>query len=400
MNHQLSRIRDLLLEATRLLDEHLASTVSVEFLKENLKDFLCESNGGIWNLRVANGKSSSIKFLLDGRLNTPSSGDRWFLDGRKLTLRWPNDKAPGGFWIDKLTASADGRSFEGTNQNGLPIRLSFRPTRQALSDSGPTDPYEFHELRSLVESKAWPEATFLFQVTDENSESDKQDRAEGIANIVLPPLKGKRFLDFGCGEGHLARFVSDEASVSVGYDIVKSGSLPWESEDERFLLTTDADKVSSMGPYDVILLYDVLDHVSVEMSEVLRSAGGFLSDDGVIIVRCHPWSSRHGGHVYRKINRAFVHLVLTNEEMSSLGAETPDSQRIILPIQVYENAIKASGLSKHKGPDVDMQDVEPFFWNQPLVRSRIFRAFGLQASSDAMPTDQMSICFVDYWLKK
>lgn len=397
MQDELARIRELLSDAIRIIDEQVyASSVKPSDIFEEL----CDPKGGFWSLILANSKLVPIRFFRNGHLNSPSGCELWRLDGRQLTLKWPNDKAPGGFWVDKMTASPDGRFFEGKNQNGMSVKLFFRSSRQVEEESSPIDQMEIDELKSLLDSETWPQATFAFQVTDENSESDKQDRAEGIANVLLPPMKGKRFLDFGCGEGHLVRFVSDETLVSVGYDISAAGDLSWESEGEGFLLTTDLKKVESKGPYDVILLYDVVDHVDGDISSVIKAAGSFLADEGVMILRCHPWSSRHGGHLYRKMNKAFVHLVLTPEEMGLLGLDPPPSQKIIMPLEVYDEAIRSSGLKKQKGPESDVQDVEPFFWTNHLVRTRIFRSFGLNLSSSEMPKSQLSICFVDYWLGK
>ena len=401
MDERLKQIKALLLEATRLIDEQ--NSVSAQITEEDLPDLkslLCDSENIFWALQVDNSKLISVTFFRDGHLNNPRGRDIWSLAGRELTLKWPNINAPGGFWIDKLVASSDGLSFKGTNQRDLPIRLFSRLVRQPVDDSRPVDPTALGDLKSLLNSEDWPRATFSFQVTDENSELDKQDRAEGIANIILPSMKDKKFLDFGCGEGHLVRFVADEASVSVGYDISKPGTLPWESEFEGYLLTADLGKVAAKGPYDIVLLYDVLDHAEGEISEVLKKASEFLAADGLIIVRCHPWASRHGGHTYRSINKAFCHLVLTKNEMEELGESLPHSQRVLFALEAYERAIVAAGLKNHKKPEVDRQEVEPFFRHCQIVRSRLFGAFGMVDLGQDLPEDQMSICFVDYWLKK
>jgi hypothetical protein len=63
-----------------------------------------------------------IRFLPSGKINQPDGGATWSLNGSSLTMRWPGRNAPGGAWIDRCTLSRDGRSYTGTNQNGLPIR--------------------------------------------------------------------------------------------------------------------------------------------------------------------------------------------------------------------------------------------------------------------------------------
>lgn len=257
---------------------------------------------------------------------------------------------------------------------------------------------DFERLRSLLDSDAWPPAVFEEQLVDEGSESDKMDRAEAICDIMLPPLSGVRFLDFGCGEGHVARYASFKAALSVGYD--PAASSHWDQGGDRLVLTSDLEKVASEGPYDIVLVYDVVDHASEEPSEVLRKAGSVLADDGRIHLRCHPWSGRHGGHLYRKLNKAFAHLVFGEEELKGMGMGPTDNRKIHFPLSAYDRAITEAGLEAVSDLEVDRQDVEPFFRSNPLVSSRILASFGLDEWTDDKPGYQMSQCFVDYVLKK
>jgi SAM-dependent methyltransferase len=265
-----------------------------------------------------------------------------------------------------------------------------------------TESEDFKVLKSLLESDQWPEAVFAAQIADDNSESDKAERAEGIADILLPPFSGKKFLDFGCGEGHVAKYVSGEASVSVGYDIARnqSSKLDWENKDGKLLLTTDFEKVVSEGPYDIVMIYDVLDHSSEDPSEVLAKAKSVLAEDGRICLRCHPWTGRHGGHAYRKINKAFVHLAFGEDELKEMGVSLEWNRKILFPIIAYNNAIEEAGLARESEPEIDTQEVESFFEENPLVKSRILAAFGLEGWTAEKPVFQMSQCFLDYVLKK
>lgn len=261
---------------------------------------------------------------------------------------------------------------------------------------------EFDMLKRLLDSDKWPSAVFQSQIADENSETDKRERAEGISDILLPPLQGKKFLDFGCGEGHIAEYNSKIAELSVGYDIKKSTKslFDWEELKEKLLLTTDFAKVQAEGPYDVILIYDVLDHVENEsMEDVLSKAKSVLSPNGNVYLRCHPWSSRHGSHLYRKMNKAFLHLVFNDEELRTLGLEIEPNQKVLYPIRTYFNAIESAGLEKQSEPEIDTQEVESFFSENPLVRSRILKTFNLNQWKDEEPKFQLSQCFLDYILK-
>ncbi len=260
---------------------------------------------------------------------------------------------------------------------------------------------DFDRITELLKSESWPEAVFPAQIADLNSEADKEERAQGISNILLPPLDGKKFLDFGCGEGHLARHASKEASFSVGYDIriPEASPFEWNSARDSTLLTTDFELVKDGGPYDVILLYDVIDHCE-SPSDVLGMAKSVLAPEGRIYMRCHPWCSRHGGHAYRAINKAFVHLVLSEEELKSMGVEVEPTINVVRPLDTYGRIIDRSGLVLDSELELDHQDVESFFSETPLVTKRILKHWGLPAWGDDPPRFQMSMCFLDYVLKK
>lgn len=261
---------------------------------------------------------------------------------------------------------------------------------------------DFLELKKLLESDDWPEAVYPIQIADENSESDKEERAESIAELMLPKLDGVKFLDFGCGEGHVANFVSEFATLSVGYEIKppQKSVFSWEDKKEKMLLTTDFEKVNSEGPYDVILMYDVIDHIREETQvEALARAKRVLAGGGKIYARCHPWSGRHGGHNYRIINKAFVHLVFTEEELAELGSKSEYQHKFVRPLAAYEDMIKSAGLTIESGPEIDRQEVEIFFEQNPIIKNRIIRSMNADSWTKDCPLFQMSQCFVDYVLK-
>ena len=200
------------------------------------------------------------------------------------------------------------------------------------------------------------------------------------------------------------KYVANEAAVSIGYEIERptKSKLEWEDKKENLLLTTCFEKVKSEGPYDIILIYDVLDHAKGEsMSEILDRAKSVLSDDGRIYLRCHPWCGRHGGHVYRKINKAFAHLVLTEDELKEMGVEIEPNQKVLFPLVTYSRVIEEAGLVKIQEHEVESQSVEPFFSENAYIKERILKTFGIKNwGEQGKPAFQMSQCFIDYVLKK
>ena len=172
---------------------------------------------------------------------------------------------------------------------------------------------EAQTLIDFLQSADWPEAAPAFLIC-QNTEEDKTERAEGIINYIAENFTNKKFCDFGCGEGHVAREAGKIAGYSIGYDVVKDGTLPWESTEYDYSLTTDFEKIKQNGPYDIILLYDVLDHVK-SPEDVLKQVASISNANTKIFVRFHPWIGRHGGHLYKDLNKAWAHLVFTEEEL-------------------------------------------------------------------------------------
>lgn len=273
------------------------------------------------------------------------------------------------------------------------------------------DDEEFNKLKNLLETtypdiETWPEAVLPFQVVDQNSETEKMERAEGIIDsIISEEITDKKFLDFGCGEGHMAKYVSSiTKNLCVGYDIKinDKSKFTWEIEENNLLLTTDIKKVMEKKSYDIILIYDVIDHVEQnDPVDILIEAASLLSDGGRIYLRCHPWCGRHGGHLYRKINKAFVHIIFSNEELISLGADPEKEEKIIkviFPMDTYKDYIKKSGL-KIISEHIEFQEVEGFFQKIPILSKRLRQNIKID-NGKTFPKHQLSQCFHDYILTK
>jgi 2-polyprenyl-3-methyl-5-hydroxy-6-metoxy-1,4-benzoquinol methylase len=246
-------------------------------------------------------------------------------------------------------------------------------------------------LIDLLNSEDWPEAAPTFLICEE-TEQDKLERAEGIVDYLNVDLAGKRVLDFGCGEGHVSQVASKTAALSVGYDLNQTGSLPWES-DTGAILTTDFSRVTEQGPYDVVLLYDVLDHCDNPVA-VLEQVASVATLESKIVIRCHSWMSRHGGHLYRQLNKAYIHLVFTPEELKLMGLELPNLQKYYFPINTHQGWFKEAGFEVVSHEPVKTS-VERFFH-----RPKIVKRLPLDQFKGEFPEWQMSQSFNDYVLKK
>jgi SAM-dependent methyltransferase len=268
-------------------------------------------------------------------------------------------------------------------------------TTQSVAPITTTDDLgDFESLKKALLSEKWPYAVNPSLICDTNSDSDKKDRGIGIMELLIEEAltKDQKFLDFGCGEGHCVICAPDTigCGVAVGYD---KKNYNWPSVPKtRF--TTSFDDVATIGPYDAILIFDVLDHVENETPlNLLKKAKSVLTPEGKIYIRCHPWISRHGTHLYQKLNKAFAHIVFTDEELAQLSDHVADpNTKVVFPLDTYARLFDEAGLKVANERRIT-EKVEAFF-KIPKITERI-----LQNTKHAkFPEFQMSLQFIDYVL--
>lgn len=256
-------------------------------------------------------------------------------------------------------------------------------------------------LTADLESTNWPLAVDpLLIATD--SLQDRIDRAELITSMLLPPVNGLKFLDFGCGDGTVAWFAANQAALSVGMDPNNTG---WDKLEAKpnLLLYQNRDELLQHAPFDVILAYDVFDHMGSEeeAQENLKFLAKLLKHGGQLKVRFHPWTSRHATHSYHTFNKAYAHLVLSKEELVAKGHGYTDCLKITEPVITYTRWMKAAGL-RTLNSNMTKELVEDYF-KQPHIahvlkqnwKNSQFKIFN---SGEQLPVFQMEMGFLDYTL--
>lgn len=248
---------------------------------------------------------------------------------------------------------------------------------------------EFQDLKNLLDQ--WPPAVEPIYICDNNAEV-RLDRADQILEMIIgkDTLAGKSFLDFGCGFGDsISAALAKGCTKAMGYDIAL------ESHTEN--LTTDFNVIKEHGPYDIIMIYDVLDHIfSEDPVAVMRKVREVCKPETRIYVRCHPWSGRHGGHLYAEFNKAYAHLVFTEEELIRLGYTPQQVRKILFPLASYQEIFSKSEFTVEK--EILLQEKEKDLFEFPLVKQRIMRHWG-NTNLTSFPDLQLSILFVDYILR-
>lgn len=265
---------------------------------------------------------------------------------------------------------------------------------------------EFENLKMLLYSDLWPAAIDNNLICKLDSIEEKNKRANIILDTLLDiPLEHLKFLDFGCGEGHVVQnCLRQNPNIAVGYDIVHYPY--WDSVDTGKALFTDTwQTVVENGPYNVILLYDSIDHIEGGVSKIIQTLidiKSVLVSGGHAYVRCHPWCSKHATHLYHQLNKAYLHLVFTDLELEQLRLKSTYTQQVLHPHAHYEKLFRKAGFKMLRRGHIIQEKINPFFIETPLVAKRIKIAWtnspDNRLRNGMVFPEQISLQFVDYVL--
>lgn len=302
--------------------------------------------------------------------------------------------------LDKLKETAESRVAHEVQK----LRDEVSALRQQLKYSGNANinqyEVEFEELKRLIEDDSWPVAVPPAAIC--TTPEQQNLRAETILDMVVgESLKDQTFLDFGCGFGHVTEVSSKRGTkMSVGYDI--EPQWVFHEGKPNMFFTSNWEEAVQQSPYNVILMFDLLDHVkNASPVDVLKQARSVLSDAGKIYVRCHPWCARHGGHLYQRKNKAYLHLVMDEIELTRLaGIESDHNLKILRPIgndSRYRQWFNEAGLDILS--EIPMKKTpEEFFTKHSIVRDKIEKNWGVGSVENL--ENYLAIEFVDFVVQK
>jgi SAM-dependent methyltransferase len=205
--------------------------------------------------------------------------------------------------------------------------------------------------KKLLDSEEWPKA-----IDDQLLEpTNKIQRAHSILSLMVGPHilnQTESLLDFGCGTGETVK-VAPEYGIkkAIGYDV-----RPAEG------VTTSFREVRSKGPYDVVIVNDVLDHLVDETAhEAVSKISSVIGPESRVFIRCHPYCSRTGTHLpLHGINKAYAHFFFP--ELKGIHTNF-----ILNPVHNYR-AVFANNQLEIEHELLCHQEVEGFFQKHEQMR--------------------------------
>ena len=247
------------------------------------------------------------------------------------------------------------------------------------------------DVLQAINSNLWPPAVDEHLIVKSNNLDELKERAKGIIEFFIDqPLNDKKFLDYGCGNGLVVNESTLTSKYSIGYDIKNSDY--WNDIN----CTTDWNKIIENGPYDIVLAFDVLDHLINENPvDVLKKIRKVMTKNGVLYVRFHPFISRTAIHSYKKLNKAYLHLVLNEEQLNQLLPNEDDyipNYGPTRPIKTYDEYIKEAGFI------IEDRQEERFFPEEFFKSPNISKLIQSKTGFNEYPEFQLSLEFLDYKL--
>ncbi len=219
-------------------------------------------------------------------------------------------------YIDVVRRAMD--LMEKSLNEGIPLPSIQSLVEEKIPEIDPLEKQRLDRLthiKALMDIDCWPTAIELID-SGQSSVEDQIDRARSLFDSqLIQPIDKMNFLDFGCGEGYAAKEAISRGAQSTGFDIVKYST--WD-QSENVTFTTNFDSLK-LASFDVIFLHDVIDH-ALDAENVMHKVKSLLKPNGLVYVRCHPWTAKHAVHLAQQgLNKAFIHLFLNTDELKSLG---------------------------------------------------------------------------------
>jgi hypothetical protein len=133
--------------------ERLRSRISAEQMPDDLRQAVSTQVIARWNHHPKHRpEPAAVALFANGKLGTADGDNTWSFSKGKLTFRWKNAQAPGGYWIDSCALSSDGLHYSGENQNKTSIQGTLIDTVSLADSQAAIEPFASNATSSVVQT--------------------------------------------------------------------------------------------------------------------------------------------------------------------------------------------------------------------------------------------------------
>lgn len=248
---------------------------------------------------------------------------------------------------------------------------------------------ELTDLRYEIKKDTWPEAE-----SPKLTQSQKSMKLFG--ELISTPVKNKNILEFGCCDCELSSLLKSKfgAKTVVAFRLEDCQSTDTNLLDPNVIFTDKFRVAQQIAPFDIIILNDVIDHLEKPVFWIKQLAKMLSKETGRMFVRCHPWLSRNGTHLSEQMNKAFLHLMLSDDELGTLGVSNKFTRKITDGMDSYKRFFEESNLKilNHK---FYTKSIEVSFLKNQVILERIKKFTKI----DKNLLEKLEVEFIDFELK-
>ena len=236
--------------------------------------------------------------------------------------------------------------------------------------------------------------------------SDQAHRVLAAADMFQSQLAGTDILDLGCNDGALTMQYAESGPRSVTGIDIDAAAIDLANSHHcrphlRYLVSTTTTFPLPDASIDVILCYDVFEHVS-QPARVLEECRRVLRPGGTVLIGTWGWGNPFAPHLWSTMPVPWAHLFVSERTLlracrlvyeADLYAPTfhdLDAEGRRLPGRYRDTSISTDYLNKYRIRDFEQVfaasgmswelKLVPFGsrwarWTKPLLKSKYLREF-------------------------
>lgn len=248
---------------------------------------------------------------------------------------------------------------------------------------------ELTELRLQARSDSWPPSL--------DPKETETDRLRSFLGSISVPIKSHKVLEFGGCDNNLATMLKNECGAAkvYSYDVDLCKYNEQTVSDPAIILTDNFRLIQHNGVYDIVVINDIIDHLEKPVYWLKQLADLINQDSGRIFIRCHPYTSKNGTHLGEQMNKAFLHLVFSDDELATLGITSKYTMKILDLSSSYQRFFEEAGL-KIVRENIKKCSVDSIFLTDSRITGRIKKKLDIQDNI----TNFLEVDYIDYELMK